>query len=1332
MISSGLGPFLFFLILLQGCSPSISVDFNRPPTLQLSNQILPEGATKPLNPNTVIVNKENNGTIDIVISCPSGISFIEIKSPSNLAGPYNCQEGVATVPVDSTPLDEGETNLVITAPENKAIDPVQIPIVKKTTDPSVAISPSVSEGFVNQSIQKNVTVKGQCSEIGKSVMVTAFASSSTVKKQTECSASQSFELTLNTELLPDGQIDITARHYDSAGNFAESAVTKDKDTINDETAILSFEPTGTSALTYFSSTVSGTDLSGYIYKIGPAATTNCSTLSGYGSEVSITQDINTDLTSFGEGALSLCVLTIDVAKNLQPTSNAKVVNWIRDTTVVNTIVSDYTPSGTLSNQAGTRTLEVSGEYLTEYKYEIINSGSCSDVDFSSRPTYSISTPISFDASTDNTYQICIIAKNEAGYWQTTPSAPPPFRLDLTSPTPVLAYTGAEPLNTSPMVFSAIFNEVVQNFTSSDLSIVNGTIQSFTGSGSSYSFSILPISQGSVSVSVNASSAQDLAGNSNNASNTINRNFDSVSPDVTISSPTNASTNQTSIPVTISFSEPVTGFIVSDLIISNGSVNSFSGSGSIYTLNLVPSSEGAVTLQVPSGVAVDAGGNLNTTSSFSRIYETVPPTVSLSTLAGVTFNSSPLNVTASFSEDVTGFTTSDLTLTNGTATISGSGSTYTILITPSGQGEVSVSVKSSSYSDIAGNINTTVSNSISSRYDSLPPTAVLSTLAGTNTKNSPLSVTATFSEEITGLSVQDLELVNATATITGSIDTYSITLTPTSEGAFSVRVKVNSVTDLSGLENSAASNTLSFNYDTTSPTVALSSAAPPYVNSSFSVTATFSESVSGFALSDLLLTNGTASGLSGSGSAYTFTITPTAQGTLSVSVPADIASDAADNNNLASTGLSRIYDNTAPTSPTISINSNAAYTIVTSVNLALSAVGSPTGMNISSTSGCTGGTWEPYATSRTWTLTSLNTTANVYVKFRDLAQNESACVSDSIIHDNTPPATVSSLADGSYKNSLTTSPTLSWPASSDAGSGINHYELAIGTSAGAQNIRAWKNMGTALSSIESGLTLVHGTRYYPSVRVFDNAGNISAVRSGDGWLVDTVGPNAPTGISLSASSVSVLTETPNLYFTAAADAHTGTASHQVRLLRTSDSAQVVGWTNFASGGKFTGLSLAYSTSYYFQVRGIDAAGNIGTIANSPSFSTPNQQLITWTITAGTSSKTYIIIEYNSGYNPNEAYGSVDQQVKSGYTITHTFVTKMGSMTNPSALSLGIGYSTSLEGKQVWITNSVGTMILGPYTLTSSGTGGNVYVSDIPPETWWANGTVIKLVLCVNGC
>lgn len=218
-----------------------------------------------------------------------------------------------------------------------------------------------------------------------------------------------------------------------------------------------------------------------------------------------------------------------------------------------------------------------------------------------------------------------------------------------------------------------------------------------------------------------------------------------------------------------------------------------------------------------------------------------------------------------------------------------------------------------------------------------------------------------------------------------------------------------------------------------------------------------------------------------------------------------------------------------------------------------------------------------------------------MKFRDLAQNESACASDSIIHDNTSPTTVASLADGSYTNSLATSPTLSWSASSETGSGINHYELAIGTTPGAQNIRAWKNMGTALSTIESGLTLTHGTTYYPSIRVIDNAGNISGVRTGDGWLVDTVGPNALIGIFLNAATSAVLTETPNLFFSAAVDAHSGTVSHQARLLRATDSAEIVGWTNFASASKFTSLALAYSTSYYFQVRGIDAAGNIGAIA-----------------------------------------------------------------------------------------------------------------------------------------
>lgn len=873
-------------------------------------------------------------------------------------------QGVATLPVDSTPLEEGETKIVVVAPENKSMDKVAIPIVKKTTEPLVEIASTVSAGFINQSNQNGFLVKGTCSEIGKEVVITIRSSNGAhVKKTTLCSNSKSFELKLSTEVLPDGSLEIITRHYDDVGNFVEDSILKEKDTINNVAAILSFEPNGASSLTYLKSSISGSELSGYIYKVGPEATTNCSILSGYSNSLPLSQELSANLTPFGNGPLKLCILTIDEAGNTQPLTDASVINWTRDTTIINSVISEFTPAGHLSNQAGTRTLEVSGENLTEYKYEIIHSGSCTDVDFSNLPSHSISTPISFNASTDNTYQVCIIAKNEAGHWQPTPTGPAPFRLDQTPPTPTLSYTGGAPLNTSPMVFSIVFNEVVVGFDSSDLSIVNGTVQSFSGSGSSYTFSVLPTAQGNVSVNVAANSSQDLAGNSSLASNTITRNFDSVPPTVLISSIVNSSTNQTSIPVNITFSKPVSGFIASDLVVVNGSVNSFNGSGANYTLNLVPASQGAVSIQLPSGVAIDASGNLNTSANFSRIYETVPPTVTLSTLAGVAFTSSPLTVVAQFSEEITGFAVADLNLTNATATISGSGSTYTIALTPLAQGEVSVSIKASSFSDIAGNINTAVSNTITSIFDSLPPTAVLSTLAATHTKASSVLVTATMSEEITGLAASDLTLVNATATVSGSMDTYSITLTPLSEGAFSVRLNANTIEDLSGLKNTSASNLLSFNYDTTSPSVAISSVALPYVKAAFNVTITFSEAVTGFVVGDLYLVNGVASGFSGSGTTYTVTITPSAQGTVGVAVPINRASDAAGNENTASNNFTRIFDNTPPSAPSISINANATYTTSSSVTLTLSALDSPTEMSLSHTAGCSGGTWEPYATSK---------------------------------------------------------------------------------------------------------------------------------------------------------------------------------------------------------------------------------------------------------------------------------------------------------------------------------------------------------------------------------
>ena len=64
-----------------------------------------------------------------------------------------------------------------------------------------------------------------------------------------------------------------------------------------------------------------------------------------------------------------------------------------------------------------------------------------------------------------------------------------------------------------------------------------------------------------------------------------------------------------------------------------------------------------------------------------------------------------------------------------------------------------------------------------------------------------------------------------------------------------------------------------------------------VNGAFTATATFSENVTGFVLGDITVANGTASNFSGSGSAYTFIVTPTGGSPVTVSVAGSVAQDA---------------------------------------------------------------------------------------------------------------------------------------------------------------------------------------------------------------------------------------------------------------------------------------------------------------------------------------------------------------------------------------------------------------------------------------------------------
>ncbi|QKG53180.1 Ig-like domain-containing protein [Hymenobacter sp. BRD67] len=72
------------------------------------------------------------------------------------------------------------------------------------------------------------------------------------------------------------------------------------------------------------------------------------------------------------------------------------------------------------------------------------------------------------------------------------------------------------------------------------------------------------------------------------------------------------------------------------------------------------------------------------------------------------------------------------------------------------------------------------------------------------------------------------------------------------------------------------------------------------------TVTFSENVTGFSAAGVTVSNGSVGTVSGSGTTYTFNVTPTAAGLVTVNVPANVAQDQAGNGNTAASQFSITY------------------------------------------------------------------------------------------------------------------------------------------------------------------------------------------------------------------------------------------------------------------------------------------------------------------------------------------------------------------------------------------------------------------------------------------
>jgi hypothetical protein len=176
------------------------------------------------------------------------------------------------------------------------------------------------------------------------------------------------------------------------------------------------------------------------------------------------------------------------------------------------------------------------------------------------------------------------------------------------------------------------------------------------------------------------------------------------------------------------------------------------------------------------------------------------------------------------------------------------------------------------------------------------------------------------------------------------------------------------------------------------------------------------------------------------------------------------------------------------SGTVLINSGAEYTKSTSVSLAVDGVGEEaevTQMRFSN-NGSTWSAWEPYSTSKAWTLLSGDGLKTVYVQFKDALGTPSIGYKDTIILDTTPPSTPARPTDaGAWTQS--TSLVFGWLPVTDLLSGLGGYNYSIGTTIGGSDVATGS---VAADTVQVGVPGQVGKAYFCKVQAFDRAGNLS--------------------------------------------------------------------------------------------------------------------------------------------------------------------------------------------------------------------------------------------------
>jgi hypothetical protein len=756
-----------------------------------------------------------------------------------------------------------------------------------------ALAINISSPTANAALNSNVVVTGTVAPAGlNQVTLQARTDSGALQPVAVNNSQFSFNTNLSTTGSADGSHTVTIIATDQSGRTATQSVTFRLDTVAPTITEFGLDTAsdngtaGDNSTTLATVTLKGKTEAGATVVLQNTNATATADSSG---------NFTFSNVALAVGSTTFTVRSTDAAGNSATRSQAVTRTVTALTVTVNALTTnDTTPTitGTVTDPTATVSISVGGQTVA--------------ATVASNGNWTATVPTALSGTT-----FTVTATATRG--SDTATGTGTVTLDSTAPTVQITANPASPINASSTTITVTFSEVVTNFIQGDITVSGGSLSNFVANsdGKTFTATLTPTADGTVNVNVNANVATDAAGNGNTAATQLSLIFDRVAPTVTFSSSTTDPTSTSPIPIRLTFSEAVADFVQGDLNITNGTVTSFNAvSSTVYDITVTPTANGSVLVNLPANTVHDAAGNSNASTSFARSFDSTAPSANITFGATSPTNANTVQATIQWSENVTTFAVGDLSVTNGTLSnfTAVDGDTYTVVITPTADGTVTLNVTAGSVQDAAGNQNAAASNSFVS--DKTAPTVNVSTTVSSPTSLTSIPFTVDFSEDVVTFAVTGLNVTNGTVSNFTKVDnkTYTFNVNPSGDGTVTVEVLAGSASDAAG--NQIASDSASIVVDV-APIPSFSTIATPTNDASVSLTITFSEDVTGFVGADLNITNGSVSNfVEVDAHTYTMTITPTAEGLVTIEVPAGVATNSGTGNAAGSTSFT--YDITGPT------------------------------------------------------------------------------------------------------------------------------------------------------------------------------------------------------------------------------------------------------------------------------------------------------------------------------------------------------------------------------------------------------------------------------------